>query len=140
MMGGRIGGAVGGGSVGGGSVGGGSVGGGFVAGGFVGGMFVGGTLVGGGLVEARTGVEVGVSRSLWSFVSVGGMGVGDGDGVGVLDGAIVGDGVDVKTGEMAVEVDVEDGKLMTVAGRVGDTFNVGVTEPSPVPGMMRSGS
>jgi hypothetical protein len=132
MIGGRIGGmtggSVGGGSVGGTSVGGGSVGGGLVGGGFVGGGFVfvgggfvggglvGGTLVGGGLVGGLDGGEIGVSRSLGRPVIVGGMRVGAGAMVGVLEGAAVGEDVSVKaTVAEGMEVDV----LVLVITKVG---------------------
>ena len=119
---------------------GGSVGGGFVGGGSVGGGLVGGTSVGGGLVGMGFGLEVGVSRSLGRFVIVGGISVGEGDEVGVMDGATVGEEVRVKTGMTeAVAVKVAVGGYVAVTGKVAETARVGVVEP-PVSGITKSGS
>ena len=94
----------------------------------------------GGFVDTNGGGEVGVDCSLGRFVIVGGIWVADGDAVGdavgVPDGVTVGEKVRVKT-EVAEGVDV----IVDVGEWVADPsiVLVGVTEPFPVFGIMKSG-
>jgi len=145
-MGGRLGGSVGVGLVagssvgGGGSVGGGdSVGAGLVAGRLVGGRWVGDGMVIGGFVGMDGAVGVRETCSLGRLVAVGGMRVGDGDVVGVEDCVTVGEALGVKT-KVADGLAVGDCVAVLEGVTEASTVAVGVTEPCPLFGIIRSGS